>query len=162
MKFGFEQRWNASVADVVDLYCDQAFWSSVTGVAKTSAPEVLEVTRDGDTAFTRLHWKLVVDLPRQASRFIDPDNVAWVEETTWDIPAATATVGFVPSQGAALIKAHAEIAVVADGEEAVRRVTGELNVRIPLLGGRVENAIVDGIGDHLTEEAEVVAARIEG
>ncbi len=88
--------------------------------------------------------------------------VGWVEETTWDIPAATATVAFVPTQGAALIKAHAEIAVVADGEEAVRRVTGELKVRIPLLGGRVENAIVDGIGDHLTEEAEVVAARIEG
>ncbi|MGI9577704.1 MAG: DUF2505 domain-containing protein [Microthrixaceae bacterium] len=162
MKFGFEQRWTASVEDVVDLYCDEAFWSTVSGFTKTSPPEVLEITRNGDSAFTRLRWKLVVDLPSQASRFIDPDNVAWVEETTWNLPAATATVGFVPSQGAALLKAKAEIAVVADGSEAVRRVTGELNVRIPLLGGKVEHAIADGIGDHLTEEADVVAPKLEG
>lgn len=161
MKFGFEQRWTATVADVVNLYCDEAFWSSVTGFTKTSAPMVLEITRDGDTAFTRLNWKLVVDLPRQASRFLDPDNVAWVEETTWNIPDANATVGFVPSQGASLLKANASIAVVADGDEAIRRVTGELHVRIPLLGGKVEHAIVDGIGDHLTEEADVVAAKLE-
>ena len=162
MKFGFEQRWNTTVPDVVDLYTDGDFWSSVTGFAKTSAPEVLEVTRNGDTAFTRLNWRLVVDLPSQASRFIDPDNVAWVEETSWDIPAATATVGFVPSQGAALIKASASVAVFADGGEAVRQVKGDLHVRIPLLGGKVEHAIVDGIGDHLTEEADVVAAQLEG
>jgi hypothetical protein len=162
MKFGFEQRWTATVGDVVDLYTDEAFWSSVTGFTKTSAPEVLEITRNGDSAFTRLHWRLAVDLPSQASRFIDPDNVAWVEETTWNVPAATATVGFVPSQGAALLKASAGIEVVADGEDAIRRVKGELHVRIPLLGGKVEHAIVDGIGDHLTEEADVVATELEG
>ncbi len=50
----------------------------------------------------------------------------------------------------------------ADGDEAVRRVTGDLKVRIPLLGGKVEKAIVDGVGDHLSEEADVVAASLEG
>ncbi len=161
MKFGFEQRWTATVGDVVDLYTDESFWSSVSGFTKTNPPEVLEVTRNGATALTRLRWKLNVDLPSQASRFIDPDNVAWVEETTWDVERATATVAFVPAQGASLMKASAEVAVRAAGDEAIRRVTGELHVRIPLLGSRVEHAVVDGVGDHLTEEADVVAGTLE-
>jgi hypothetical protein len=70
-------------------------------------------------------------------------------------------VQFVPAQGASLMTASANIAVVADGDEAVRRVTGELRVRIPLLGGRVERAVIDGVEEHLDEEAEVVASALE-
>ena len=53
------------------------------------------------------------------------------------------------------------MAVTSEGDEAVRRVTGELKVRIPLLGHRVEEAIADGIEEHLTEEADVVAEHLE-
>lgn len=162
MKFGFEQRWQSTVGAVVDLYTDESFWTSVSGFTKTTPPEVLEVTRDDDTALTRLRWRLSVELPRQASRFIDPDDVAWVEETTWTLSAGTASVAFLPVQGAALMRASAAVAVVADGDDAVRRVTGELRVRIPIVGSKVEKAIVEGIGDHLTEEAEVVAPALEG
>ncbi|MFV0316327.1 MAG: DUF2505 domain-containing protein [Microthrixaceae bacterium] len=162
MRFGFEQRWNASVSQVVELYTDEDFWRGVTGFSRTSAPEVLEVDVTATTARTRLRWKLEVDLPSEASRFIDPDDVAWVEDTTWDLGAATAQVAFEPAQGAALLRASASVAVVADGDEAVRRVTGDLKVRIPLIGHKVENAIVDGIGEHLGEEADVVAPHLEG
>ena len=161
MRFGFEQRWTASVEDVVDLYINETFWREVSGFGRTSPPEVLEVTRSGDTARTRLRWKLEVELPKEASRFIDPDNVAWVEDTTWDLSAATAEVAFEAAQGAALLRASASVAVVAAEEEAVRRITGDLKVRIPLIGHKVENAIVDGIGEHLGEEADVVAERLE-
>ena len=34
-------------------------------------------------------------------------------------------------------------------------------MRIPLLGHKVEPAIVDGVGDHLEEEAGAVAARLD-
>ncbi len=47
MKFGFEQRWTTTVEQVVDLYLDEDFWRTATGFGKTSAPNVLEVTRDG-------------------------------------------------------------------------------------------------------------------
>ncbi|MEZ5238079.1 MAG: DUF2505 family protein [Microthrixaceae bacterium] len=143
MRFGFEQRWSASVGDVVDLYTDESFWNGVSGFGRTSAPEVLEVTRDGSTARTRLRWRLAVDLPREASRFIDPDDVAWVEDTRWDLHSASARVAFEPVQAATLLRASADVVVVTDGDEAVRRVTGELKVRIPLLGHRVESAITD-------------------
>lgn len=161
MRFGFEQRWTASVDDVVGLYTDESFWRNVDGFGRTSAPEVLEVSRDGGSARTRLRWRLAVDLPREASRFIDPDNVAWVEDTRWDLAARTASVSFDPVQASALLRASAEVTVTSDGDDAVRRITGELKVRIPLLGHKVENAISDGIGEHLSEEADVVATHLE-
>ncbi|MCB1271219.1 MAG: DUF2505 domain-containing protein [Microthrixaceae bacterium] len=161
MRFGFEQRWSASVGDVVGLYTDESFWNGVSSFGRTGAPEVIEVTRDELSARTRLRWRLAVDLPREASRFIDPDNVAWVEDTRWDLRSNRAEVAFDPAQAAALIRASAEVAVTSEGDEAVRRVTGELKVRIPLLGHRVEEAIADGIEEHLTEEADVVAEHLE-
>ncbi len=161
MKIGFEQRWTAPVDNVIALYTDESFWSGVTGFETTSAPEVIEVNRTDTQARTRLRWRLSVDLPREASRFIDPNNVAWVENTLWDLDAQTATVAFEPVQASALLRASAIVKMIQDGDDCVRRITGDLSVRIPLLGHKVENAINDGIGEHLGEEADVVAARLD-
>ena len=147
--------------EVVDLYIDEGFWQSMDGLTKTRPPEVLEVSRTGDSAVTRLRFRLSVELPREAGRFIDPDDVSWVEHTVWDLAAATAEMDFLPDQGAALMKASAAIEVVQTGDDAVRRITGDLRVRIPLLGGKVERAVVGGIGEYLEEEAGVVADHLE-
>lgn len=162
MKFGFEQRWTATVHEVVDVYTDESFWASLPPFRTTAPPEILEVRRERTSAFTRLRYRLNVELPKEAARFIDPDDVSWVEESTWDLSAATAGVRFLPDQGASLMRADASVEVVADGDDAVRRVRGELKVRIPLLGGKVERAVVGNIGEHLEEEADAVATRLEG
>ncbi len=160
VRFGFEQRWEADADDVLAVYIDSDFWTSLDGLTKTSAPDVLEVKRTGDTALVRLRYVLTVELPSQATRFIDPDDVAWVEETTWQLTARTASVRFLPEQAAGLMKASASADLLADGADTTREVKGELKVRIPLVGGKVEHAIVDGIGGHLEEEADAVADRL--
>jgi len=160
VRFGFEQRWTASADDVLEVYLDAGFWTALDGLSATSAPEVLEVTRHADTALVRLRYQLSVELPAQAARFIDPDDVSWIEETTWDLPARSAQVRFLPDQAASLMKASAGAALVADGADTTRTVRGELKVRIPLVGGRVEHVVVEGIGDHLEEEADAVATRL--
>jgi hypothetical protein len=161
VKFGFEQRWTTSVEKVLDLYTSEDFWASLHGLSKFDPPEILEITTRGDTATTRLRYRLDVDLPREAARFIDPDDVSWVQMTTWNLPDATGDVVFLPDQGQALLKAEATTEVVDDGGEVVRRIRGDLRVRIPLLGRRVENAIVEGIGDYLEEEAGAAADELE-
>jgi hypothetical protein len=160
VRFGFEQRWTASVDAVEAVYLDEAFWSGLTGLTKTSPPEVLEVSRTGGRAVVRLRYRLSVDLPREAARFIDPDDVAWVEHTEWNLAERRADMRFEPVQAAALMKASAISTLSAAGGDTTRQIKGELRVRIPLLGGRVEHAVVDGIGEHLDEEADAVAARL--
>ena len=162
VKFAFEQRWTATVDDVVDIYLDEGFWSGLSDLTTTSPPKVLGVERADGRAVVRLHWILSVDLPKEAARFIDPDDVAWTEETTWDLAASSADVAFRPDQAAGLLRASATAVLHQDGDDAVRTIRGELKVRIPLIGHKVEPVIVDGIGEHLDEEADAVAARLAG
>lgn len=161
VKFGFEQRWTAPVDDVIEVYLDETFWTALSDLSTTSPPTVLGIERSGDRAVVRLHWILSVDLPKEAARFIDPDDVAWVEETRWNLSDRSAEVHFQPDQAAGLLRASAAAKLEPDGPDAVRRITGELKVRIPLLGHKVEPVIVQGVGDHLDEEANSVAARLQ-
>lgn len=160
VKFGFEQRWTATADEVLEVYLDASFWEGLDDLAKTSPPEVLGVDRSGDRAVVRLRYRLCVDLPSQAARFIDPDDVAWVEETTWDLRTRSADVRFLPVQAAALMRASATTTLQVDGDEVAREVRGEVRVRIPLVGGKVEHAVVEGVGQHLEEEADAVAKRL--
>jgi hypothetical protein len=160
VRFAFEQRWDVTADAVLEVYLDESFWSGLDGLSTTARPEVLGIERRGDRAEVRLHWVLSVDLPREAARFIDPDDVAWTEVTTWDLSTRRASVAFRPDQAAGLLHAGADTVLRADGDASVRSVTGELKVRIPLVGRKVEPVIVEGVGDHLAEEAAAVAARL--
>jgi hypothetical protein len=160
VKFEFEQRFPADPDAVVEVYLDEGFWSGLSDLSTTRPPTVVDLRRSGDRAVVRLHWTLSVDLPREAARFIDPDDVAWLEVTTWDLRSRRATVAFEPDQAAGLLKASATAAVAPTDGGTVRTVDGDLRVRIPLLGHKVEPVIVEGVGDHLEEEAGAVAARL--
>ncbi len=160
VRFEFDQQWQANPDEVVAVYLDEEFWTGLSELSTTAPPTVLDLTRTGDRAVVRLHWVLSVELPREAARFIDPDDVAWTEVTTWELQKRSATVEFLPDQAAGLLRASASAAVEQTADGSRRAVTGDLRVRIPLLGHKVEPAIVDGVGDHLEAEAAAVAARL--
>ncbi len=161
VKFGFEQRWDgAQVEEVLEVYLDPAFWGGLTELRSTSAPEVLGLERSSGTAVVRLRYSLAVDLPTEAARFIDTRRVTWVEESTWDLTRQRAEVRFLPEQGGGLLRASASAALLERDGGTAREVRGDLRVRVPLVGGRVERAIVDGIGEHLDAEADAVAQRL--
>ena len=60
-------------------------------------------------------------------------------------------------QAAGLIHAVATIDVTTDGDDTVRELRGEFRVKIPLVGAKVEKAVVGDIGTNLEEEADLVA-----
>ncbi len=140
------------------VFTDRSFWEGLTAMSATSVPEVLGVETRGDMAVVRLHYRLVVDLPREAARFIDTSNVAWIQETTWNLADRSARVTFLPDQAGRLISASATTDLIdrVDSGGSARLVHGDVKVRIPMLGSRVERAIVSGVGDHLDEEAAAI------
>jgi hypothetical protein len=48
------------------------------------------------------------------------------------------------------------ISMVANGGTTVRTATGVVTVRFPVVGAKVEAAIVSGLHDHAEREAEVL------
>ena len=162
VKFGFEQRWTAPVDDIMATYLDPGFWTGIDGFSNMAPPELLGIDRDDGarTALVRLKYKVDAKLPSQAARFIDPNDVAWVQETSWDLDALTADVRFLPVQAAGLIRAEAKIVVTTVGDDTVRELRGEFKVKIPLVGSKVEKAVVGDIGTNLEEEADLVAGHL--
>ena len=160
VRFEFEQRWPAPADDVMGVYLDTDFWSGLAEMATTAPPQVLGIERGERVATVRLRWVLAVELPPDAARFLDPGQVSWVEQTTWDLPSRRAEVAFLPDRASGLLRATATAALRTEGDHTVRRVDGDLSVRIPLVGRRVERAIVDGVVRHLTDESAAVAERL--
>jgi hypothetical protein len=58
------------------------------------------------------------------------------------------------------MKASASAGLAQQGPDAVRSIRGDVKVHIPLLGSRVEKVIVQGVQDHLKEEAAAVQDRL--
>jgi hypothetical protein len=145
---------------VLATYTDPAFYAALDGLPKVGEPRVLEHRVEGDRVVLRVHYRFTADLPSAALRVIDADKLTWVEETTYDLAAATSRSKLLPDHYPDRLQASATATFTAEGTGAVRRIDGELKVRMPLVGGKVEGAIVSGLKEHLVDEARIANERM--
>jgi hypothetical protein len=163
MHFTVEQRFPQPPAAVIAAYTDPALYAAMVGLARVDRPEVLGSERTGDLAVVRVRYRFVADLPGPATAVIDPARLTWIDESRYDLAAGTSTTRLLPDHYPDRLRASASSRFEADPAvpgATLRRITGELSVKAPLVGGRVERAIVEGLQEHLGEEAGVVAAHL--
>ena len=162
MDFTVEQRFPAPAAAALELYCDPDFYATLGATERLAPPEVVD-RQDGDGTVTlRIRYRFTADLPSAAKRFVEPDKLTWVERTVFDLEAATATSELLADHYASLLTASARSSFDDLDGTSLRRIDGRLQVKVPLFGGRVERAIVDGLREHLADEASAAAARLAG
>lgn len=157
MKFDVKQQFDADAAAVIGCYSSAEMYEQLPEFGKISRPDLLDRTASGDTVKIRLRYKFTADLPTAALAIIDPDRLTWVEETTYDLAGLTSRVKLLPDHYASKLEASASARFVDRGDGSIRDVAGDLRVRVLLVGGQVERAIVDGLKEHLAEEAQLVA-----
>jgi hypothetical protein len=163
MRFTVDQRVPHPPPAVIAAYTDPALYAAMVGLARVDRPEVLGVEQAGDTTLVRVRYRFVADLPGPARAVIDPDKLTWVDESRYDRAAGTSSTRLLPDHYADRLQATASSRFEPDPVTpggTLRRVTGELSVKARLVGGRVEQAIVEGLQEHLVEEARVVAAHL--
>lgn len=160
MRFNLQQRFSAPVSDVIDLYSDPDFHTSLTGLTKVATPTLVSCERTADHVEMRLSYRFIADLPGAVTAVIDPHRLTWVEHTVFDLDAATSKTTLLPDHYADKLKASITCRFAADGQGAVRSVAGDLAVHVFLVGGQVEKAIVSGLSEHLTEESAQAEARL--
>lgn len=160
MRFTSKQHFDQQPTEVLEVLIDETFWRGVDNLTTMSTPSVLGVDREGDRVTTRLRYNLVVDLPGEAARFIDTSAVSWVEVTEWNLSRTTSETTFVPDQAARLLGASVQTRLHGTARGTVRDISGEVKVRIPIIGSRVESAIIDGVEQYLTEISAAVDAHV--
>ncbi len=157
MRFETEDRFDAPASAVAEVLLDPAFQEALTGVSKHLRSRDVIAQRDlGDGKVERdIRCVVEVDVPA-LQRFIGNAQPSWVEHSTWDPQAKRWTWVMKPEVGGALMSADASIEILDDEPGCTRRVSGEVKVKVPFYGRRVEEVVIENLIDAYRDEADLI------
>lgn len=161
MKFELFQRYAAPVDAVRATCADPDFYAALAGLPKVGAPEVIR--RDADADGRRVHLEVRMqftgDLSAAAKAVIDPRKLSWVDVSDHDLDSGEATFVLKPDNYADRFSCSGSYTLADDGNGGTTRtVRGDVKVRVLLVAGQVENALVSGLREHIEREAPVLEA----
>jgi hypothetical protein len=161
VRFELEQVLPGGVDEVIAALLDPEFLRCLGDLPNLAPPEVLDQRRDGDIVVQRTHYRFTGALAPAVTRVIDPKKVTWVDEVTYDVVARHATFTIVPDHYVNKLTCSGSYEFTERESTTVRRVVGDLRVRVPLVGKVVERTIVSGLEEHLTTEADLLREWLE-
>ena len=157
MRFELEQRINGPTAQVAAAFVDPRFYEMLDALPKLGRPEVLTHEVHESTAHLRIRYRFTGHLSSAVRAAVDPEKLSWVEDAQHDLAAHRARFTMVADHYADRFHCDGTYRFDSVGPTSTNRIcTGELRIRMPLVGHRVEKAIVSGLREHLEAEAPVV------
>lgn len=162
MRFHLEQAFSAPVDDVARAFTDPGYYQLLAGLPKLGRPEVLERREDGDRVYLRVRYRFTGDLSGAARRVVDPARLTWVEHATHDLAHHEVEFRMVPDHYGGLLRSSGRYTFRDEAGGTRRVVDGEVVVKVPIVGGAVERAIVSGLSEHMAEEVGVVERWVAG
>jgi hypothetical protein len=156
MDFEIAHRLPARPEEVAGALLDEGFQNSLKDLGALADRKVLRQTKEaGGRVRRETRCVLGIDMGA-AGRFLGGSDPAWVEDATWHPEHSRWEWVIKPEVAADILKASGTTFIEAggDGAATVRRVTGSVQVRVPLYGGRVEGWIVQGLEESYAEEAQ--------
>lgn len=167
MRFRIEQRLPGPIAAVEDALLDPAFLDRLASLPKLGRPELLDQQVDGDRVRQRVRYAFAGDLSPAVTAVVDPERLTWVEDVTLDRRTHRSEFTIVPDHYGSRLRCSGTFTLTDDpddpgGPGVLRVAEGELKVSFPLVGGKVERAIVSGIEEHAAREAEVLREWLSG
>lgn len=162
MRFEISQGFRHDPRPVDEAYADPALYPTLVGLPNLGNMRVLSHEREGERAQLRVHVRFVREFSPAVAAAIDPDKLSWVQESSHDLAAGTTVFRFVPDNYADRFSASGRTVIAGHLDGARRTLSGEVKVRAPLVGGRVEKAIVEGLEEYLAAEAALVDRFLDG
>ena len=162
MQFEIEQTLHAPPADVQDMLLDPQFLAARADLPKLGGSEVIERTQDSTSARLRVRMRFVGELSSAVTAVVDPAKLTWIDDATFDFASMTARHEILPEHYPDRLAASYDDTLHADGGTTRRALRGDLDVRVPLVGGRVARVIVDGMRDYAAAEATLLDELLRG
>ena len=157
MRFTIEQRFAGPLDAVEAAFVDPAYLERLSTLPKLGRPTLVRQVETGDHVRQWVKYAFVGDLNAAVRRVVDPARLTWVEESTVDRTTHRTTWRIVPDHYRNLLRASGTFQLRPDGSErTVRTTDAELRVTVPLVAGKVEQAIVSGLREHAALEQQVL------
>jgi hypothetical protein len=158
MRFRITQRFDAPLDDVEATLLDAAFLEGLGRLPKLGKPQLLDVEVTGETVRRRIRYAFAGQLSSAVTAVVDPAKLTWVEDSTADRRTHRTTFRILPDHYADRLTASGTFTLESIGTRTQRVAEGDLRVRFPLVGGRVEKAIVSGMEDYARAEGDAIAS----
>jgi hypothetical protein len=123
-------------------------------------PSVVSSKRDGSLGTLRLRYEFIGHLDPIARRFLGSRALTWVQELRLDTATGDGTLSISVDGEPDRVRGEATVVVGPRGTGSIRRIAGDLRIRVPVVGGTAERRIVPGIVRRLDLEAVAVRAHL--
>lgn len=138
---------------------DPAYLDRLAGLPKLGSPALLSQETRGSRVSQRVRYAFVGELSGAVRKVIDPDRLTWVEASEIDVESRTTRFDIEPDHYAGMLNAGGVIHITDDGAGgSIRTATGDVRVKVLLVGGKVERAIVSGLEEHAAAEEAALRA----
>ena len=161
MRFRILQEFDLPADRVQAGYLDPAFLDSMGSLPKLGGPQLLSEERDEEAVHRRIRFRFAGDLNSAVRAVVDPERLTWVEESTVRLRERHTTWKILPDHYDDKLEGWGESRIEPVDDAACRRTTtGEVKVKVFLVGSRVEAAIVSGIEEHAALERSALLAHL--
>lgn len=141
---------------------DPALQDTLTDIGDLHDRTVLSVEESADGSVVRkVRCVLALEVSGMAKSMLGGSDPAWVQEERWDADRRHCDWVIHPEVAAELLSASGTIDIVGSDDKTTRAVAGEVKVRLPLYGGKVEGWIVSGVTKAYDEEATRLSSWLE-
>jgi len=145
---------------VAVLMCDPEFQTHLE-LPDVSLPTVVAHDVDGTHCRLRLRYQYTGQLDPLARRVVAGRQLTWVQELQLDHATGSGTLSFSADEDAGRVNGEASVTITSTGDSTShRRIAGDFHIRIPVVGGTAERAIVPGLVRRLDVEAAALAGRL--
>lgn len=151
--FTDEQRYPQTADAVLARITDPVFLSAKHAALGRQDIRLLEHTHDAQRVRIRFAYSEAMDIavPDFARKFMSERQQ--IEQTTeWDLAQRSGQLQ-VDAKGSPA-RLSATMRVTADGSGCCNRITWSVQVTVPLLGGKLEKLLVDGLRHKARRDAE--------
>jgi Protein of unknown function (DUF2505) len=160
VQFDQEHDFAASVERVASIMSDPAFQAGLD-LPDLARPDVVAHEVDGAAHRLTLRYRYVGQLDPIAQKVVGGRAITWVQDLRIDVSTGAGTLGFTADGVGGRADGSATVTITATGDVSCRRqIRGEFRIRVPLIGGKAERAIVPGLTRRLDVEADAVAAEL--
>ena len=154
MQFTQSVSYPGTVDEVVAMYLTPAYLERRFGQFVVEGSQAVSVEGERVSFAGTVRPELI---PAAAARFVKSDlRISFTEEWTTNEAGATSRTSVTVDGAPVSVEATSTLAPAEAG--SVRDVTGNVSVRVPLLGGRIEKEAVARVG-RLTDNEQASAAQ---
>jgi hypothetical protein len=138
VKLSASHIFDAPAAAVCEAMGDPDFYAGLD-LPDVESPEVLVRTADGDRVDIHVRFTYTGKLDPIARRIVGHDHVSWVQRLVIDTTTMACALTVTPAAGVVPVTCTGRFELhPADGGQCLRTLTGELRVKVPIIGGRAE------------------------